>query len=303
MAMLFDVRRGSCVDGPGIRTVVFVKGCNLRCKWCHNPESQESAQQRMWYEHKCNDCGACIAACQNGCLAADEKTGKPVFNAENCGICGRCTEVCPSGAAVICGFSSDTEALAETIKKDRIFYEATGGGVTISGGECMLQPDFTAALLKKCKYEKISTAVDTAGNVPWESFEKVMPHTDMFLYDIKCITSSLHRNFTGCGNALILENYKKLLSHGCRVIVRVPLICGFNDSHAEFAKITDFLQSFTPESAEILPYHRLGETKYAALGTDIPRSFDIPDENILDEYRKILRRIISTAQPHRSRFP
>ncbi len=270
-AMIFDIQRNSFVDGPGIRTTVFFKGCNLRCKWCHNPESQSFEKQMMFYKDKCTGCGKCREVCPN--------------HLKKCDFCGKCELYCPAEARKICGreYTSD-EVLAEVIK-DKAFYDNSGGGVTFSGGECMLQLDFLCEILKKCKSEGIHTAVDTAGNVPWKSFEKILPFTDLFLYDIKAFGAELHRKGTGVSNELILENLKNL-SGRADIIVRIPVIGGYNDNDEEIRQIADFLKQIKIIKAELLPYHAMGEHKYTALGRNT-ESFNVPNKNFMDRSQQL----------------
>ena len=270
-AMIFDIQRNSFVDGPGIRTTVFFKGCNLRCKWCHNPESQSFEKQMMFYKDKCTGCGKCREVCPN--------------HLQSCDFCGKCELYCPAEARKICGreYTSD-EVLAEVIK-DKAFYDNSGGGVTFSGGECMLQLDFLCEILKKCKSEGIHTAVDTAGNVPWKSFEKILPFTDLFLYDIKAFGAELHRKGTGVSNELILENLKNL-SGRADIIVRIPVIGGYNDNDEEIRQIADFLKQIKIIKAELLPYHAMGEHKYTALGRNT-ESFNVPNKNFMDRSQQL----------------
>ena len=271
-AMIFDIQRNSFVDGPGIRTTVFFKGCNLRCKWCHNPESQSFEKQMMFYKDKCTGCGKCHEVCPN--------------HLKKCDFCGKCELYCPAEARKICGreYTSD-EVLAEVIK-DKAFYDNSGGGVTFSGGECMLQLDFLCEILEKCKSAGIHTAVDTAGNVPWESFEKILPFTDLFLYDIKAFGAELHRKGTGVSNELILENLKNL-SGRADIIVRIPVIGGYNDNDEEIRQIADFLKQIKIIKAELLPYHAMGEHKYTALGRNT-ESFNVPNKNFMNRSRQLL---------------
>lgn len=270
-AMIFDIQRNSYVDGPGIRTTVFFKGCNLRCKWCHNPESQSFEKQMMFYKDKCTGCGKCREVCPN--------------HLKKCDFCGKCELYCPAEARKICGreYTSD-EVLAEVIK-DKAFYDNSGGGVTFSGGECMLQLDFLCEILKKCKAAGIHTAVDTAGNVPWKSFEKILPFTDLFLYDIKAFDAELHRKGTGVSNELILENLKNL-SGRADIIVRIPVIGGYNDNDEEIRQIADFLKQIKIIKAELLPYHAMGEHKYTALGRNT-ESFNVPNKNFMNRSQQL----------------
>jgi len=193
-ARIFDIQKNSVVDGPGIRTAVFFKGCNLRCKWCHNPEGLIKAKQKMFFQERCTDCGMCKKVCASS------------FN--SCDLCGKCAYYCLSGARRICGKDYTIEEIYSEIVKDKEFYNVSGGGITFTGGECMLQLDFLVELLKTCKKSGIHTAVDTAGNVPFENFEKILPYTDLILYDVKCITEDLHVSGTGVSNNLILNNLK-----------------------------------------------------------------------------------------------
>lgn len=270
-ANIFDIQRSSFVDGPGIRTTVFFKGCNLRCKWCHNPESQSFDKQMMFYKDKCTGCGKCREVCPN--------------HLQSCDFCGKCELYCPAEARKICGreYTSD-EVLAEVIK-DKAFYDNSGGGVTFSGGECMLQLDFLCEILEKCKSAGIHTAVDTAGNVPWESFEKILPFTDLFLYDIKAFGAELHRKGTGVSNELILENLKNL-SGRADIIVRIPVIGGYNDNDEEIRQIADFLKQIKIIKAELLPYHAMGEHKYTALGRNT-ESFNVPNKNFMNRSQQL----------------
>lgn len=270
--IIFDIERNSFVDGPGIRTTVFFKGCNLKCAWCHNPESQSPARQMMFYENLCKDCGKCKAVCPSP---------------EKCMLCGKCELYCPANARKVCGKEyTVNEVLAEVIK-DKSYYDNSGGGVTFSGGECMLQVDFLIGILKACKEKGIHTAVDTAGHVSFEVFEKVLPFTDLFLYDLKVWDREKHRKYVGVGNEQILRNLEKLLQRGARVWVRIPVIPGVNDSVAEMEYIRNFLQKAgKAEKVELLPYHAMGEHKYGALGRKA-EIFEVPDGAKMERLRKV----------------
>ena len=270
-AMIFDIERNSFVDGPGIRTTVFLKGCNLKCAWCHNPESQSAKPQMMFYKDKCKGCGKCKEVCKN----------------ENCILCGKCALYCPVDARKVCGKEYTVDEVLSEVIKDKSFYDNSGGGVTFSGGECMLQMDFLCEILKKCKENGIHTAVDTAGYVPFEYFEKIMPFTDLFLYDIKILNSEKHKKFVGAENELILENLKRLFEINAKIWVRIPVISDINDSIEEMQKMKEFLDSCSkPEKIELLPYHAMGENKYRAIGK-IPQIFKTPDAEKMEQLKQI----------------
>ena len=271
-ATIFDIARGSYVDGPGIRTTVFFKGCNLRCAWCHNPESQIADRQMMFYKSKCTGCGMCREKCPH--------------SLKKCVLCGKCAVYCPSNAREICGKEYSVDEVLREVIKDKVFYDNSGGGVTFSGGECMLYPDFLVEILKKCKENGISTAVDTAGHVPFDRFERVMPYTDLFLYDVKCIDSARHKEHVGVGNELILDNLARLLDRGASVIVRIPVIVGVNDSVEDMIAVRQLLDSHGGVSVELLPYHSMGEHKYAAIGR-APQAFTPPTDEKMTELRAI----------------
>jgi len=272
-ATIFDIQRASYVDGPGIRTTVFFKGCNLHCAWCHNPESQASDVQMLFYSDKCTGCGRCREKCPNATLS--------------CTLCGRCTLFCPNEAREICGRQYTVDEALSIVMKDRTFYANSGGGVTFSGGECMLQIDFLETILRACHENGIHTAVDTAGCVRYEYFERILSVTDLFLYDVKCIDDALHQRYVGVSNELILSNLKRLLHAGANVWVRIPVIGGVNDNEDEMKRIRDFLDGCpTPLRIELLPYHAMGEHKYAALGKEVTR-FSVPDEGQMATLRAV----------------
>ena len=273
-ATIFDIQRSSFVDGPGIRTTVFFKGCNLRCAWCHNPESQSTAPQLMFYADKCQGCGKCLEKCPH--------------DLKSCELCGKCELYCPTEARRVCGKAYTADELLTEILADKLFYDTSGGGATFSGGECMLYPDFLAELLQKCKENGVSTAVDTAGHVPFTHFERVLPFTDMFLYDIKCMDTDTHKAYTGVGNELILENLAKLLARGARVWIRVPVIVGVNDHEQEMRAMAEFLQKHgRPEKIELLPYHAMGESKARAIGRE-PVIFTAPSKEKIEMLSALL---------------
>lgn len=272
-ATIFDIERNSFVDGPGIRTTVFFKGCNLKCKWCHNPESQAPEKEMMLYKDKCIGCGKCREVCPN--------------HLKKCDFCGKCELFCAADARRICGKEYTVDEVLSEILKDKSFYETSDGGATFSGGECMLQIDFLCELLKKCKENGIHTTVDTAGNVPWKYFEFIIPYTDMFLFDVKCISENLHIAGTGASNRLIIENLTTLSSvFKGSIFIRIPVIGSFNDTKEEMNKIKEFLNNINFDKIELLPYHNMGNNKYTALNRVLP-DYIVPDKNKMDKFQKI----------------
>lgn len=272
-AEIFDIQRSSYVDGPGIRTTVFFKGCNLRCAWCHNPESQSCRPEIMFYRDKCVGCGKCAEVCPNGL--------------KFCTRCGKCESYCLRDARKLCGREYTADEILAEVAKDKLFYDNSGGGVTFSGGECMLQIDFLEEILKKCRAAGIHTAVDTAGHVPFELFERILPYTDLFLYDFKCFDGDRHKEYTGVDNALILENLARLLELGHPLWVRIPVIPEVNGRVEEMERIRAFLTSHgRPENVELLPYHSMGEYKYAAIGREV-RVFTAPSDEEMTALRQV----------------
>ena len=272
--MVFDIAHSSFVDGPGLRTTVFFKGCNLRCDWCHNPESQNHAPCKMFYADKCIGCGACKSVCPSP---------------KKCLLCGRCGDVCPTGAVSVCGKRRSVRDILSEVLRDRDFY-GLDGGVTFSGGECMLQIDFLETLLKACKEKELHTCVDTAGNVPFALFERVLPFTDLFLYDIKAVSPEKHLAWTGADNAQLLSNFKRLYALGVKILVRVPVIPERNGDMEEMRKIAEFLAGYPEVPVELLAYHRLGESKYAGLVLSADRhNFTVPDKAYMDKRKRLFQ--------------
>lgn len=266
-AMIFNIQRYSLHDGPGIRTTVFFKGCNMRCLWCHNPESQNFGEELMFDREKCVKCGKCVEYC------------KKAFTPD-CEKCGRCYAVCRVGARKKCGDKYTVSEVFEKISADRDYYDVSGGGVTLSGGEPLLQSDFALEVLKKCRNAKIHTAVETAGNVPYGVIEKILPFTDLFLFDIKCIDGEFHKKLTGSSNSIILENAERLKREPCELLFRMPVVPGFNDGEA--AAVAEFAGD---TKIELMPYHNFCSSKYESLGREfLTKDVQIPTE----EYIKTL---------------
>lgn len=272
-ATIFDVQKCSFIDGPGIRTTVFFKGCNLKCKWCHNPESQSPNRELMVQSKKCVGCGKCLEKCPN--------------KFSSCDMCGKCTIYCPALAREIVGKEYTVDQVLSEILSDKKFYLSSGGGATFSGGECMLRVDFLAELLKKCKENGVHTAIDTAGCVPYDSFLKVLPFTDLILYDVKCFSEELHLQGTGVSNRLILKNLERLSQEtDCEIIVRIPVIPGYNTDTKELSSMAKFLASLRIKAVELLPYHTMGNYKYQTLGRT-PFVYDVPAEEDMTYYKKL----------------
>lgn len=257
---IFDVQRFSIYDGPGIRTAVFFKGCPLRCLWCHNPESQRPGPELLFYAHKCVGCGKCAAVCAN--------THTP-----QCTGCGRCAAVCAHGAREISGYDAAAEDVLQTVLRDRAFYETSGGGVTLTGGEPLAQPDFAGELLEICRANGLRTAMETSGHAPWETLSRLLPLLDLVYFDIKGIDPVLHEKNTGVSNGRILDNAGRLKAAGANVIFRMPYIPGFNDGELEAVRA--FAGEFP---LQLMPYHATGEGKYAALGRAYPAAGTQPPE-------------------------
>lgn len=275
---IFDVKRFAVHDGDGIRTTVFLKGCPLHCLWCHNPEGIGAAPQLSFTENNCTGCGECARVCP---AAVHVFTGaRHLLRRENCTACGKCTDVCPQNALRLYGRTVSTAELLPLLLEDRAFYEASGGGVTLSGGECLMQADFCAALLKLLKENGIHTAVDTCGSVPRSALEKVLPYTDVFLYDLKAFDEKVHIRCTGQSNRPILENLLYLDRCGKAAEIRVPLVPGFNDGETE--GIAAFLAGQTGfRRVRVLPYHNFAASKYRACGMADTLPATLPDEEML----------------------
>ena len=290
---IFDIKRFAVHDGPGIRTTVFFKGCPLRCVWCHNPEGLSAKPQLAYYAHKCVGCGCCVSSCPAGAHTLDAEHIHR-FDRAKCLSCGKCVSTCYNGALSLFGRTVTVEELLPELLADRDFYESSGGGITLSGGECLLQADFCAALLARLKAEGIATAVDTCGYVPQDAFEKVLPYTDLFLYDIKAIDEDVHLRCTGHSNKRILENLRYLQSCGKAVEIRVPYVPGFNDGQKE--KILSFLKDFSSiVRIRILPYHHYAATKYKALGLADTLPPTLPEKREIDEFQSLADRLYKKA--------
>jgi pyruvate formate lyase activating enzyme len=265
--LIFDIKRYAINDGPGIRTAIFFKGCPLDCWWCHNPEGKQHKVEMMYRKNYCTSCGDCIPACPQGLIHLEND--RLVTEPGLCQACGTCTQVCVRGARELVGKEMSLAAVMAEIHRDVVFYDQSGGGVTLTGGEPLMQHRFAFELLRRCKGEGIHTVLDTSGYASWKVISKLVDVTDLFLYDLKMMDDSRHIKYTGVSNHLILENLTRLCASGARVLVRVPLIPGINDDQENLMQTRKFLDTLPSlAGVEVLPYHDSARAKYEALGLE-----------------------------------
>lgn len=316
-ANIFNIQHFSIHDGPGVRTVIFFKGCNLRCLWCHNPESISGEREILFYPEKCIGCGACVAGCpagahslgSAGASAQGEPSGEkedssvPValpteagsascvehrIDREKCRRCMACCEECYADALVSVGQRRTVEEIFREIGQSTDYFRQSGGGVTFSGGECMLRPDFLEVMLRRLKEKDVHTAVDTAGNVPYESFERILPYTDLFLYDVKAFHEEVHRELTGASNRRIKENLLRLAGTGKEIKIRIPVIEELNAGELPF--IREFLWANGLRDVELLGYHRMGVGKAGLLLEPLTQeAFREVDAETLRKYQRMFK--------------
>ena len=257
MAKVFNIQRYSIHDGPGIRTTVFFKGCPLKCIWCHNPESQKFDKEIMIYKDRCISCGYCIKSCKN----------KAIDNYDNCTLCEECTENCPTNARQIVGKEMTITDIINEIQKDRIFFDQSKGGVTLSGGEPLSQGVFLKDLVVELKSKRINIILDTSGYSKWEVLENIAPYIDLFLYDLKVVNNEKHKKYTGVSNEIIIENLKKLSTIGKEIFIRIPIIPSLNDSEEDIQDFINLLKEVKNfNHIDLLPYHNISMEKYKRLG-------------------------------------
>lgn len=286
--LIFDIRKFSIHDGPGIRTTVFFKGCPLSCWWCHNPEGQSFDPQLVERLSRCIGCGTCVQACQQGAVQLENDI--PITDRELCLLCADCVEECAADARQIAGREMSVGEVLDEVQRDLPFYEASHGGVTFSGGEPLSQVEFLHEVLRACKGIELHTSLDTSGYAPWESLDRVREYVDLFLYDLKIVDDEQHYRYTGVSNQVILGNLEKLSRNGHQIAVRVPLIPGITDSQHNIQAIGELVSELkNVKMVDLLPYHTSAEGKYNRLGLEYELAGTAsPDETQVRELAEIL---------------
>lgn len=286
--IVLSITRMTIHNGPGVRTLILFKGCPLRCVWCSTPESQNAEPELAVEPEKCTRCGECVSVCPVGAISLIEET--VALDRGRCDMCGACAKVCSPQAITVLGHDMTVPQLLREVEKDAVFYKHSQGGVTLSGGEVLLQPEFTRALAQTCKEKGIGVGVDTCGHVPWSNIEQVLPYVDYFLWDVKAMDPERHRELTGVSNDLILRNARVVAERGIPLYLRLPVIPGCNDSEENFRAACEFVSTLSSAvEVSLLPLHHLGRARYAKLNrlypmTDVPL---IPDEVMRDIKRLV----------------
>lgn len=285
--IIFNIQKYSIHDGPGIRTTIFLKGCPLRCKWCANPESINSVPEILLRKDNCDQCGKCLEVCDSYALSLIDDSIE--INSTKCNLCLLCEKVCLNRVISCTGREVSVDEVIFEAMQDEVFYNNSGGGITISGGEPLFQPNFTLKLLKSFKNKAVHTTIDTTGYAKWEVFEKVLNYTDLVLYDIKHLDSEKHLKYTGVKNDLIIENLDKTLKKGVRVWIRVPVIPNFNNTENYMERLAIFLADKPVEKVSLLPYHEWGKHKYKFLCRDYPlKDAYFIDKRLIQDFKEII---------------
>jgi pyruvate formate lyase activating enzyme len=287
--LIFDIKRYAINDGPGIRITIFMKGCPLSCKWCHNPESQSPDKQKFYTASKCIGAQDCIEVCPNNALTLTPNG--IVTDYEACRLCGKCAAVCPAKAIEMVGELYSVQQLLEIIERERVHIEQSGGGVTFSGGEPLMYPEFLLEMLNECGKKNLHRTVDTTGFADTKILLEVAKQTDLFLYDLKLINSEKHKNWTGVNNQLILKNLKILAESGAEINIRIPLIKNVNSDKDELVKMAEFISELPgKQKVNLLPYHNIAKNKYNKLGA-VYNEFDMaePTETVQNRAVKIFQ--------------
>ena len=289
-ANIINIARFCIDDGPGIRTTVFLKGCPLRCAWCHNPESQAEYPEILWDADRCTHCGICAARCKSG--AHSIRDGRHHFDPALCQHCGACAEQCPAGALELAGRRVSTDEVLAEVQKDAVFYNASGGGVTVSGGEPLAQPAFTAELLRLCREARIHTAIETSGFASEDAWKQVLPFCDLVLFDIKETDEERHAGYTGAPLAPILRNLRHVDEAGVPILLRAPIIPGWNDREKHLAALRELKNSLRScKGLQIMPYHSMGTHKYEKLQRAY-RCLEVPEPaaDVIERWRSLAER-------------
>ncbi|MCX6566778.1 MAG: glycyl-radical enzyme activating protein [Candidatus Aminicenantes bacterium] len=285
---IFDVKRFALHDGPGIRTTIFFKGCPLHCLWCHNPESIDRSPELIARSARCSSCYACVKVCPARAISPGPGKGPVVVDRSKCDLCGKCVDACAYEALEIVGRRTTVGDLVAEAARDNVFYEQSGGGVTLSGGEPLAQPAFAIALLEELKARGFSTALDTSGLANEDVLARAALLSDLILYDLKTMDDSVHRRFVKSGNGLILENLRRLDRYGKPIRVRIPLVAGVNDGEENIAASIGFLKTLSSvQRVDLLKYHKGGQEKYKNLGKQSCfRIFEPPSDGRTEEIRR-----------------
>ena len=287
---IFNIQKFSTHDGDGVRTTIFFKGCPLRCMWCHNPESQHYYKELIFHHHKCTACGRCVAKCKQGANSIVD--GKIVFDRSKCTACGVCTDWCITEARELAGKEYTVDALVKEAMKDKIFYEQSGGGVTLSGGEVMASQhmDYVEEVCRKPHENGVSVFIDTSGYTDYENLKRILPYVDVFLYDIKVMDPEGHKKYIGVDNSLILENLKKLSDEGAGLYIRLPIIQQVNATDEHIESVIHFLKenNIHARQVNLLPYHDIGKGKYASLDMEYhDDEMSVPVSELMEHFKSM----------------